>query len=176
MCLSPVLTTFHLQPLWFPWEQNSSGPTIQEEIQSLRQVCHIYSWESEDTRPQRLCFISETDFIQIHREGDGILRTVSDRGTHTFPFLLMLLSCNSQPLTLKWGHRRKGKPRAAHNFSFLQSFLILAKLRETVYVSKSEIMVELVLCVVSTVLLRMRHTYTYNRYEIIVWFCFLNVN
>lgn len=127
--------------------------------------------------------LSEPDFIQIHRGGDGVLRSMCDHGTHTFRFLLMFRSCSSQPLTLKWGHGRKGKPRAAPNFSFSPS-LLPGKLRETLYVSKSEIMVELVLCVISTILVRMRHIYIqqiwlyfiyikYNFIYIIVWFCWL---
>lgn len=45
--------------------------------------------------------LSEPDFIQIHRGGDGVLRSMCDHGTHTFPFLLMFRSCSSQPRTLK---------------------------------------------------------------------------
>ena len=135
-CVSPLfLPPLSLTAFVIPMRTEFQWAYIHEERQSLRQACHVYSWESEDTRPQRSCFLSEPDFIQIHRGGDGVLRSMCDRGTHTFPFLLMFRSCSSQPLTLKRGHGRKGKPRAAPDFSFSPSSLP-GKLRETIRIKK----------------------------------------
>lgn len=113
ICVSTVpYHLFHLQPSWFSWAQNSSGPTIHESPGRFRvkykasMLClQLRKWGHKG--PKRSYFLFEPDLIWMQKEGNGILRSTNDHGTQTFPFLLMLLSCISQPLTLKWWHRRK---------------------------------------------------------------------